>query len=73
MSGILLDTDAKNVSAAAATLSSSCELVKMTQEKGQNMQRYHQQLIRTNVDTVVSILPLSELLLCRLSHYISLV
>jgi hypothetical protein len=28
---------------------------------------------KTNVDTVVSILSLSELLLCRLSHYISLV
>jgi hypothetical protein len=27
----------------------------MTQEKGRNMYRYHQQLIKTNVNTVVSI------------------
>jgi hypothetical protein len=35
----------------------------MTEEKGGIMQRYHQQRIKTNVATVVSILFLSDCLL----------
>jgi hypothetical protein len=34
----------------------------MTQEKGGNMWHYHQQVIKTNDGTEVSILSLSELL-----------
>jgi hypothetical protein len=43
----------------------------MTEGKSRNMQRRYQQLIKTNVGTVVSILSFSESLFCRLSYFIS--